>query len=169
MSDVAFTRSEMLPEQDPPATSVGVIGWLQSRLFSGWFNTVLTVLVVLALAFVLYEFLPWALSPTWDALSLTECREILVGLGQEQGHTSGACWVLFGNVGSSCCSAFTRQSFIGARLRPSFFWAWPWDQSCFLKWFRKSWFGSQRSIRSCFPGYYGVVRSGVHCRPWPGL
>ena len=92
MSDVAFTRSEMLPEQDPPATSVGAVGWLHSRLFSGWFNSVLTVLVVLALVFVLYEFLPWALSPTWDAVSLTECREILVGLGQEQGHTSGACW-----------------------------------------------------------------------------
>jgi general L-amino acid transport system permease protein len=92
MSDVAFTRSEMLPEQAPPATSVGVVGWLHSRLFSGWFNTVLTVLVVLALIFVFYEFLPWALAPTWDSTSLTECREILVGLGQEQGHTSGACW-----------------------------------------------------------------------------
>ncbi|MBL4766960.1 MAG: amino acid ABC transporter permease [Rhodobacteraceae bacterium] len=92
MSDVAFSRTKMLAEQEPPASTVGVVGWVHARLFSGWFNTVLTVLVIGALFYVLYELMPWVLSPTWDSTSLSECREILVALGQEKGHTSGACW-----------------------------------------------------------------------------
>ncbi len=92
MSDVAFTRTEMLSEQAPPASSVGIVGWLHSRLFSSWFNGFLTVIVVIALFFVLYELLHWALSPTWNGTSLAECRQILVAMGQEQGNTFGACW-----------------------------------------------------------------------------
>jgi len=82
---VLFVRDTMLPQQEPPSTSVGVVGWGRENLFSGWFNTLLTVLSLAFILFLAYEILPWFFSPTWNATSLTECREILAG--QE-----GACW-----------------------------------------------------------------------------
>ena len=42
MRNVSFVRSEMLAEQTPPLTSIGVIGWTRENLFNGWFNSILT-------------------------------------------------------------------------------------------------------------------------------
>ena len=92
MSDVSFVRTEMLGEQAPPATSVGLIGWVRANLFSGWFNSILTVLAVTAIFLVLRAVLPWIFSPTWNAVSLNECREILHELGRGGEEGSGACW-----------------------------------------------------------------------------
>ena len=88
---IAFVRAEMLPEQDPPVTSVGAIGWMRENLFSGWFNSMLTIISIFVIYYVVSGLLAWAISPTWEATSLAECREILAGLGRE-GHNSGACW-----------------------------------------------------------------------------
>ncbi|WP_323785934.1 amino acid ABC transporter permease [Thalassovita sp.] len=85
MNDVSFVRTEMLQQQTPPATSVGIVGWMRENLFSGWLNSILTVVSGLFVLFVLEAILSWALSPTWGAMSLNECREILAG------H-EGACW-----------------------------------------------------------------------------
>ncbi|MYM57335.1 amino acid ABC transporter permease [Thalassovita mangrovi] len=89
MSDISFVRTEMLPQQEPPASSVGVIGWMRENLFSGWFNSVLSVVSGLFIFYVVGSILGWAWSPTWSATSLNECREIGAALGHE-GH--GACW-----------------------------------------------------------------------------
>ncbi len=91
MSDVSFVRTDMLSEQEPPASSVGVIGWMRSNLFSSWGNSILSLASMAFLYLILSAILPWAISPTWGATSLAECREILHGLGRE-GHLSGACW-----------------------------------------------------------------------------
>ncbi|MDF1804411.1 amino acid ABC transporter permease [Thalassovita sp.] len=85
MSELSFVRTEMLEQQEPPLTTVGVIGWMRENLFSGWINSVITVVVGIFVAFVLWFILSWVLSPTWSAASLGECREILAG------H-EGACW-----------------------------------------------------------------------------
>lgn len=85
---VAFVRDTMLPEKAPPAAHIGVVGWARINLFSGWMNTVLTIISLLFVGFVLYEILPWLISPTWDGASLTNCREILAALGDDR----GACW-----------------------------------------------------------------------------
>ncbi len=93
MAETFFVRTEMLGEQAPPATSVGVIGWMRSNLFSGAFNSILTVVSLLAIYFVLSRILPWVISPTWNAGSLNECREILAAAGSVGEHgTTGACW-----------------------------------------------------------------------------
>ncbi|SLN38196.1 Inner membrane amino-acid ABC transporter permease protein YhdY [Pseudoruegeria aquimaris] len=91
MSDISFVRTEMLPEQDPPASTVGLIGWLRENLFSGWFNSILSLVSIYVIYVILSGLLSWAISPTWGAHSLNECREILAGLGRE-GHYAGACW-----------------------------------------------------------------------------
>ncbi len=88
---VRYVRDTMLPEQHPPATEVGAVGWLRENLFSGWLNTALTILSLILIYFVLSIILPWLFSPTWNAGSLSECREILADMGRE-GHFAGACW-----------------------------------------------------------------------------
>lgn len=88
MSDMSYVRSEMLPERAPPASSVGMIGWMRANLFNGIFNSILTILALVLLWQVLAFIVPWILSPTWESGSLNECREI-VGIGHGHG---GACW-----------------------------------------------------------------------------
>lgn len=89
--NVAFVRTEMLPEQAPPASTVGIVGWARANLFSGWFNSILTLISLYFIVSILASVLPWILSPTWNAGSLNECREILAASGKT-GHFSGACW-----------------------------------------------------------------------------
>ena len=92
MSDVSFVRTEMLPEQAPPPTSAGVIGWMRSNLFSGWFNTIVTLISIYVIYVILAAIVPWILSPTFSGGSLNECREMLAAAGYESGHGGGACW-----------------------------------------------------------------------------
>ena len=88
---VAHVRDTMLPERDPPASTTGVVGWMRENLFSGAFNSVLTVVSALFVFYVLTTALGWMISPTWNAASLNECRALLAEQGRE-GHFSGACW-----------------------------------------------------------------------------
>ena len=85
----AYTRDTMLPQQDPPATSIGAIGWMRANLFSGWFNSILTVLSLGLIYAILSHALPWFYSPTWNASSLSDCREIIAEAGY-----GGACWAV---------------------------------------------------------------------------
>lgn len=90
MSDVSFVRTEMLPEKAPPASEVGVIGWVKHNLFSGWFNSILTLVSLYAVWYVLSGVLAWVFQSVWNANSLNECREImLANWGSTHGH---ACW-----------------------------------------------------------------------------
>ena len=87
-----FVRNAMLPQQTPPLTEKGAVKWMRENLFSGWMNTILTVLGVLAVFFMVKAALPWLLHGVWNAHSLGECRDIIAakwGEGQ-----SGACWAL---------------------------------------------------------------------------
>ncbi|MBT8168969.1 amino acid ABC transporter permease [Phaeobacter gallaeciensis] len=90
MSDVSFVRTEMLPEKAPPASEVGVIGWARHNLFSGWFNSALTIVSFAAIYYVLSGVFPWVFQSVWNADSLGECREIMKATwGSTHGH---ACW-----------------------------------------------------------------------------
>jgi len=92
MSDTSFVRTEMLEEQAPPTSTVGLIGWLWENLFSGWVNTVLTVLSLGLIWYILSGVLPWIFQSVWTADSLRECREIMLATwGQTEGH---ACWAV---------------------------------------------------------------------------
>lgn len=82
----SFVRSEMLPQVAPPLSTIGPVGWMRANLFSGPVNSVVTVLAFGFVAYILGMLVPWIMSPTWNAGSLSECREISGG-----GHGS-ACW-----------------------------------------------------------------------------
>ncbi|NNU79811.1 amino acid ABC transporter permease [Halovulum dunhuangense] len=73
---VSFVRDTMLPEQEPPVTERGVVKWVRENLFSGWLNSILTLLSLLAVWQILGHILPWFVNSVWSASSLTECRQI---------------------------------------------------------------------------------------------
>lgn len=90
MNDHSFVRTDMLPEQAPPASSVGVLGWLRENLFSSWINSVLTVVSLALIYLVLSGLLSWVFQSVWNANSLNECREVMNATwGDTHGH---ACW-----------------------------------------------------------------------------
>ena len=88
-TDLSFVRMEMLAEQEPPLGEKGAIKWLRENLFSSWLNGILTVLSILAIWYILSGILPWLVSPTWGASSLSNCRELFAELGET---THQACW-----------------------------------------------------------------------------
>jgi general L-amino acid transport system permease protein len=70
------------PPRSPPLASVGVLGWLRTNLFNGWWNSLLTVLFLALLAWVVPPMLDWLVfNAVFRADSSDECRA-----------ADGACW-----------------------------------------------------------------------------
>jgi general L-amino acid transport system permease protein len=84
---VAYVRDTMLPQQTAPVTETGAIKWMRENLFSGWLNSLLTVLSLYFVFWLVSHIGPWFANSVWNAGSLTECREILAG-------TEGACFAV---------------------------------------------------------------------------
>jgi len=89
-SDQSYVRTEMMPEKAPPASNIGIIGWMRANLFSSWLNAILTLLAIYAVYLVLSFLLPWIFGGIWNASSLNECREKLAAIHGES--TNRACW-----------------------------------------------------------------------------
>lgn len=87
--DIAFVRTEMLDQKAPPTTSVGPVSWMKENLFSSIGSTILTLVSLYCVYYILSGLVPWMLSPTWGAESLTECRDTLTAAGKS---THSACW-----------------------------------------------------------------------------
>ena len=87
-----FVRTEMLPQERPPATQRGVVKWLMENLFSSPMNAVLTVLGVIVTYMLIKAALPWFLQGVWSAKSLGECRQIIEANFGPGEH--GACWAM---------------------------------------------------------------------------
>ena len=68
-------------EIKPPVASVGVLGWVRKNLFDGWFNSILTLLVLALLLRVVPPFVRWA---------LIDSHWLPSGAGCQEGP--GACW-----------------------------------------------------------------------------
>ena len=70
------------PELPPPASSVGVIGWLRRNLFAGWLNSLLTVAALYLVVTALPPLLNWAFFSA-----------DFVGESRDACDSGGACWV----------------------------------------------------------------------------
>ena len=90
----SYVRTDMLAEKAPPATTVGIIGWMRENLFDGWLNTALTIIGALAVFLVLEEIAPWIWRGTWTASSLQDCREVIQATYGE--GVTAACWSVIG-------------------------------------------------------------------------
>lgn len=75
-------------EIQPPATEVGILGWIRANLFNGWFNSILTLIILYVLYLVVPPFINWAfLESSWAANS-EQCQA-----------GTGACWsVITANI-----------------------------------------------------------------------
>ena len=70
-----------IEEIKPPATNVGIIGWIRQNLFNGYFSSIATILILAGLIRVLPQFIQWAFI---DSVWFTS--------GQECHEAAGACW-----------------------------------------------------------------------------
>ena len=52
-------QSVGLPDERPPANTVGPIAWLRSNLFNTWYNAILTILVLALLVSAIPPFVGW--------------------------------------------------------------------------------------------------------------
>jgi general L-amino acid transport system permease protein len=90
MTDLSFVRTEMLPQQTAPLGERGLVKWLRTNLFSGAFNTILTVVGVAVLAYLFSKLFPWLANSMWTPTSIDECRAVVAAAAGE--GASGACW-----------------------------------------------------------------------------
>ncbi len=65
----------------PPATSVGVIGWIKANLFNSWFNAVLTIVILYFFWKIVPSFIRWAFIDSLWMSTGAKCHE-----------AGGACW-----------------------------------------------------------------------------
>jgi general L-amino acid transport system permease protein len=78
---VAFVRKTEIPPAPPPIAETGAIKWVRENLFSGWFNTIMTVLSLAFVAYLLSGLIPWIVNGTWEGDNVRDCREQLQGNG----------------------------------------------------------------------------------------
>ncbi len=70
------------PDWEPPATEVGVIGWMRENLFSNWWNSALTLLGVYLVYLIFVPLIDWAIvNADWAGDTRDACT------------SGGACWV----------------------------------------------------------------------------
>ena len=86
---VAWHRSAMLAPEAPPASAIGVMGWLRANLFSSIFNSILSLAALAIIVWLVAHIWPWFAHSVWNATSLTECRQIIAQTWGE--GASGAC------------------------------------------------------------------------------
>ena len=83
----AFVRHDQIPPSPPPVGETGAIKWVKENLFSGVFNSLLTLVALyFVVKFAIFVF-PWFVNGVWEAESRKECLDILQGNG-------GACFAV---------------------------------------------------------------------------
>lgn len=75
-------RTEMIEAREAPDQSRGILGWFRANLFNGPINSVISIVVILLLARLVWPFLEWAVI---DADWIGTTRDACTG--------EGACWV----------------------------------------------------------------------------
>ena len=95
-----YVQKKPVEELKPPVTSVGVIGWVRSNLFKGWFNSLLTIITIYCLWIIVPPLIRWAFIDSLWISTGAECQQ-----------TDGACW-----------------SIIPANIRFIIFGFYPYDQ-----------------------------------------
>jgi|CXWL01.1.fsa_nt_gi general L-amino acid transport system permease protein len=82
MSDDALPGGERR-QLAPPIDETGALGWMRKNLFSSWGNGITTVVLIVAVGWILSGFLDWAVfTANITATAGSECRG------------GGACWAL---------------------------------------------------------------------------
>jgi general L-amino acid transport system permease protein len=87
IAELHFVRVGAIAPRPPPAAMTGALGWVRANLLSTPFNIVLTILIVLLLAWAVPEIVKFLLvDAVWTGTDRDACREIV------QHRPIGACW-----------------------------------------------------------------------------
>ena len=89
MTEVSKIDAPVASAERPPATTVGAVGWLRANLFNTWYNSILTLLLLWAIAAAIVPLVNWVIlgaawgeaDPQTGKVSADICRDI-----------TGACW-----------------------------------------------------------------------------
>lgn len=85
-NDIAYVRAAASPALAPPITSIGLLGWLRTNLFSSWLSTLITFATLALLLWVIPPVIRFLLiDAVWTGLD----REACIATGA---HEVGACW-----------------------------------------------------------------------------
>lgn len=88
---ITFVRTTAVPHSAPPRLEVGWTGWLKANLFPDLFNSVLTIVIVVLLAWVLVPVVRFLLiDAVWSGVDRDACLA-----SPAQSHV-GACWAFIG-------------------------------------------------------------------------
>ena len=78
---IVFTPKASKP---PPATTVGVLGWMRTNLFYSWFSAVVTFVALYVIYTTLASLYQWGIADAvWEAESRRQCLDA---------SPDGACW-----------------------------------------------------------------------------
>ena len=91
MSSENFQQS-----RTPPIATTGLLGWIRLNLFSSWFNSILTILVIYLLYQILIPFLDWSIFSAdfthnylgQQIIDRTFCTRVM------DPEIGGACWAI---------------------------------------------------------------------------
>ena len=87
VAEMHFVRQAQIAPQPPPVRMTGAIGWVRANLLSTPFNIVLTILIVLLLAWLIPALLRFLIiDAVWSGTDRDACREVV------QHRAIGACW-----------------------------------------------------------------------------
>ena len=81
-TDLSYVRTDFHDTLPPPASQVGIIGWMRTNLFSSWLNTILTLFGIYLIYLVVPPVIKFAfLDATWTGDNREACLA-----------NTGACW-----------------------------------------------------------------------------
>ena len=91
-----MTTENISQSRKPPIATTGVLGWLRMNLFSSWFNTILTFLVIYLLYQIVPSFFNWAIFSAdfthnylgERIIDRTFCTRVM------EPELGGACWAI---------------------------------------------------------------------------
>jgi general L-amino acid transport system permease protein len=87
VAELTFVRTAAIEARPAPASMSGAWGWLRENLLSSWFNIILTIFIVLLLAWAIPELVKFLLvDAVWAGSDRDACREVV------QHREIGACW-----------------------------------------------------------------------------
>ena len=89
-TNLSFVRHDQIPPAPPPTAEAGAIKWVRENLFSGWLNTIMTVIAIYIIGKFLLGVFPWFYNGVWNAGSIKECRDIM----NEAGTSGSACFAV---------------------------------------------------------------------------
>jgi len=85
--NLTFAREQIATKVAPPATTIGVLGWLRQNLFSGWLNVLLTLISLYLIWLVVPPLIKFLIiDAVWDGAGRDDC------LSEKVGREVGACW-----------------------------------------------------------------------------